>query len=529
MAYFNGTFGADRITTTGVSAGVTANPVGSRPGDGGDIILGQGGDDYLSGGGGNDLIMGGWGNDAIFGGAGADNLHGGDGDDVIYNASTLTDAVIGLDYVYGGNGNDTIYASGFGSFEGNAGDDTFIVRPSLLTGLFGISGGTGTDTLDFSQTQYFHTIDLATREVSTPNLVFGQIENVIGNNFANRITGDANDNELHGNGGRDTIDGGDGDNRLFGGSGGDVIYGGNGHDLIEGGSGDDILFGSAPGSAPWAWDVVYGDGGNDIIQSSGFGRYYGGSGDDYFVVEEAWDQTVWGGSGTDTLRLNGGGRNTEINLGTGYSNVDELTFYSIENLNISNELYGGNDIVRGSDGDNDIRTGNGVDVIFGEDGNDHLWGGRDRDVLYGDDGNDTLDGGDGNDNLKGGLGADVLDGGSGDDRFIFGRRVEESQGWTHDTILGFDGAGDAEGDTIGLNDIDADTTLAGNQAFVFLGAVSDATGMSYGAGHLWTVNTGSNTYVRGNVDGDDFLELTILIEDGADATASDYTADDFFL
>ncbi|WP_166763037.1 beta strand repeat-containing protein, partial [Xanthomonas euroxanthea] len=75
----------------------------------------------------------------------------------------------------------------------------------------------------------------------------------------------------------------------------------------------------------------------------------------------------------------------------------------------------GNDDVRGASG-NDLLVGErGVDALHGEAGSDTLLGGEGNDVLSGGEGNDVLEGGVGNDTLYGGVGTDRLDGGAGDD------------------------------------------------------------------------------------------------------------------
>ncbi len=551
MAYFNGTFGADRITTTGVSAGVTADPFGSRPGDGGDIILGQGGDDYLSGGGGNDWIVGGADDDTIHGDTGSDGLYGGDGDDLIYNASPFgpVDSSRG-DVVYGGNGNDRIHAVHFGRFYGDDDDDTFIIWPTTQSGYFFVNGGRGSDTLDFSVTRLFEDINLGTREVSAPNLVFREIENVIGNGLDNEIFADGQDNELRGAGGRDTIDGGNGDDLIWGDAGGDLIFGGRGHDEVHGGSGNDYLYGSwsesnypgyseswydAPVPVDGSHDLVYGEAGNDHIFTSGYGAFNGGAGDDFLYVTAGGDQTVSGGSGIDEMVLIGErGQTILVDLQNGRSNFDGLTFDGIENVSVSHTLgwggnAGGNAILLGDEADNHLIASSfltGGAYIDGRGGDDVLWGTWGDDWLLGGSGNDTLRGREGDDILRGGDGADRLERNDwGSRQFVVGEG--ESAGWSHDTIVEFDTHA-VSGDKIQIL-FDADTTRSGHQDFEFLGAVSDAVGLSHGAGHLWTVNTGVNTYVRGNVDGDRFLELTILIEDGHYQSAEDYTVDNFIL
>ena len=63
-----------------------------------------------------------------------------------------------------------------------------------------------------------------------PLLVYGtQIENLIGSEYA------------------DTLTGNDADNHIFGGAGGDTIRGGLGNDVLDGGLGNDTLIGGGGG------------------------------------------------------------------------------------------------------------------------------------------------------------------------------------------------------------------------------------------------------------------------------------------
>lgn len=70
----------------------------------------------------------------------------------------------------------------------------------------------------------------------------------------------------------------------------------------------------------------------------------------------------------------------------------------------------GNDVIRGTSADEEIRGEGGNDTLYGMGGNDELRGGK---------GNDQLFGGDGNDRLRGDYGDDALTGGAGRDRFVF--------------------------------------------------------------------------------------------------------------
>ncbi len=170
-------------------------------------------------------------------------------------------------------------------------------------------------------------------------------------------------------------------------------------------------------------------------------------------------------------------------------------------------------------------TGTGVaDAIDGAGGNDTVSGGGGNDSLYGNVGNDQLRGGAGSDFLSGGPGVDVLIGGAGADRFDFNNVIHSTPTASDilragDGGLAFDGAGAAVGDRIDLADIDANSTTAANDTFIFGGT---------GKGHIWLTESGTNTILHGNVDNDAAAEFQVVIED-AGIHAAQYVASDFIL
>ena len=116
---------------------------------------------------------------------------------------------------------------------------------------------------------------------------------------------------------------------------------------------------------------------------------------------------------------------------------------------------------------NDTMDGaGGNDSLNGLAGQDSLRGFGGHDTLLGLTGNDTLDGGAGNDLLVGGTGRDVLTGGAGADLFRFTLTSDSEVGINRDQITAFNGV---EGDRIDLAAIDANSRLAGDQAFTFIG------------------------------------------------------------
>lgn len=335
----------------------------------------------------------------------------------------------------------------------------------------------------------------------------------------------------------DTLSGGSGNDTLDGGGGNDVIIGGLGDDLMSGGAGNDTIFGSGN-------DTVFGNGGNDDIVSSGFGTYNGGVGNDRIFAGVGFPETLNGGVGIDTLNITSVNSDYLVDLATGNTNFSGESFLLFENIvagggndrlsgtNGANSIDGGggNDFLRGLGGNDNLQGGLGNDSLVGHLGDDILGGGVGNDRLSGAEGRDTLNGGADDDVLIGSLHADVLIGSAGSDRFDY-NAAGHSASVNMDTIQGFDGAGVVPGDAdiIDLIDIDANTAAANDQAFTFLGQRTDAVGLAFGPGALWTRAAGNgDTVVQGNTDNDVAIELSIRIADGF-TIPSAYAGDDFFL
>ena len=93
----------------------------------------------------------------------------------------------------------------------------------------------------------------------------------------------------------------------------------------------------------------------------------------------------------------------------------------------------GDDIVYAGRGDDTVYGNNGRDELYGEAGDDFIGGGKGKDLIVGDQGHDELLGGDRNDTILGGPGDDRivgnaeddrLDGGTGTDQLIGGPGVD---------------------------------------------------------------------------------------------------------
>jgi Ca2+-binding RTX toxin-like protein len=225
------------------------------------------------------------------------------------------------------------------------------------------------------------------------------IEDAVGGQYDDRITGSAGANHLYGRGGNDTLFGGAGADTLDGGSGNDVLLGeSNATDLTLTGFGGPVTF-------------VNGETIKDVL--------VGGEGDD-FMDGGIGDDTMIGGSGNDTYVASTGDVVTEL-PGEG---VDTLLSYAsyvlpadVENLS----LLGGV---------NASGTGNALD--------NQLIGNAGRNTLSGGAGNDTLDGGFDNDLLDGGAGVDRVFGNEGDDRIVLASAADLAAGESIDGGNGSD-------------------------------------------------------------------------------------------
>jgi Ca2+-binding RTX toxin-like protein len=168
----------------------------------------------------------------------------------------------------------------------------------------------------------------------------------------------------------------------------------------------------------------------------------------------------------------------------------------------------GSDAISGTNDPNHINALNGDDTVSGLGGDDTLDGWYGNDVLHGGDGNDVLLGyygndflssGNGNDALNGQEGRDTMTGGPGTDLFLFSSASDAN--W--DRIADYH---PYEFDVVDLSDIDAVSSLPGDQAFTLIGANAFT-----GAGQLRCFAWGGNTYIQGDTGGDLLPEFTIEV------------------
>jgi serralysin len=131
-------------------------------------------------------------------------------------------------------------------------------------------------------------------------------------------------------------------------------------------------------------------------------------------------------------------------------------------------------------------------------------GGSARDYLYGNDVSNRLSGNGGNDVLDGAKGDDFLTGGTGADEFRYSSITHGN-----DTIMDFEHGVDK----IRVSEIDANTGVAGNQDFTFIGNAT----FTHVAGQLRY----DGTHLMGDVNGDGVADFSITLANHATVTAGD--------
>lgn len=309
------------------------------------------------------------------------------------------------------------------------------------------------------------------------------------------------------------------------------------YDVGEGRGGVNVAVGGASSTTegPGGYSVAHA-GGTVLVTFSG-----GGLAQSVAVTVAGGDHSVK----VDLIGQNGVAVSQSATLGAGAANLHLLGAGAIDGTGNAaanlitggagaNRLDGGagNDTLKGGGGRDTLNGGAGDDRLSGEAGRDRLNGGGGNDVLNGGGGNDklfgqggadTLKGGPGNDILNGGPGADRLTGGPGADTFVFAK-VSHSPSGRPDIITDFNPGGPGtKVDVIDLSGIDANTTLAGNQAFAFIGT-NAFTGV---AGQLRIQQAGTGVAVLADVNGDGTADLHIRLTGTVDLAS--ITALDFIL
>lgn len=498
-----------------------------QAGDGGDFVFGLSDDDRIHGGAGSDTLQGGGGHDRLEGGAESDLLIGGEGDDWLTGGA-------GADVMIGGSGLDVADYSGsagpvvvdlagnpaggdaegdrleeiegvagsdFGDrlagdlsanlLLGGGGDDLLLGRDGddRLAGGAGadrLDGGAGIDTADYSASGDAVAINLHTGEAQGGDAEGDQlsdVENLIGSEFDDILTGDANKNMFAGGLGADVLDGGEGIDTADYRSSSDAIIIDLASGLSLGGdaggdrlSGIEVILGSA--SSDW---ISGDDGANVFAGGEGSDQLRGNGGDDRLIGGADADELI-GGSGHDLVDYSEAGIGVTVDLGLGMAAGGEASgdvlaeVEAVLGTRFADVLVGdhADNRLEGSFGDDRLTGGAGADRLVGDEGMDtadysssleavsidlehgiHEGGDAAGDelegieIVVGSAHGDSLRGGAGNDLLVGGSGADHIAGGAGLDSAIYSSSQEAV---FIDLLTGVNEGGDAEGDT--LHDIE---------------------------------------------------------------------------
>ena len=492
--------------------------------NGTDSIYGLAGNDRLTGNKGNDLLSGGAGNDTLDGGLGADTLHGGLGKDTfVYAAASFADQDKIVDFSLG----DTLNFAGIrghrfigsNDFTGAAGQIRASYQPTYFEGNVPYAAGTSTTKVEIDSNgdgvadavlTLAGRVNLTEAVRNSGKLTFAQGLSKSGGARNDTLKGGDGNDTLAGGAGNDTLLGGEGNDNLIGGLGNDTLDGGRGLDVLTGGVGADTFRISELGSSyERITDLSAGD--KIFINIKGLSFI----GDKEFTGTPGEYRVYQGSDNNDQSRIevdSDGDMQIDaaILLGSNFQSMLQETRAGSNTLTIA-----GGKSLTGSAGANALVGGNGNDNIKGLAGNDNLSGGMGDDTLGGGEGNDTLSGSSGNDDIRGGAGNDVLIGGQGVDslrgeagsdvfKFLtvsdmqsFGRVSTFSQ---NDVIADF-----GAGDKIDFATIDANTNLAGNQKFAFIGS-NHFTGT---AGQLRFENLSFNHSVQGDVNGDGEADFTV--------------------
>ncbi len=491
-----------------------------RGGDGMDVLIGAGGADELRGEGGEDIASYEFAAAAVLADMTAPQLGTGDAaGDRFFSIETLTGSAFG-DTLRGDQGSQTLGgAAGDDVLEGRGGGDNLF-------------GGDGNDSANYGTSSAAVTVDLQAVASNTGDAagdIYSSIEGVLGTRLNDTLRGDSAANTLIGRDGQDVLQGRGGIDKLFGDAGADLIFGDDGDDSLDGGAGGDTLVGGAGA------DTLAGREGADVLD--------GGAGADLADYRDKTLAVIAALNGAADVQVRVGGvvEDTIRNIERLYGGAaaDALTGDAVANV-LSG--YGGKDSLRGGGGADQLIGGTGNDFADFRDKTvavvltlagvtnvtaliggapedtlreiENVRGGTAGDTLTGDLLVNLLYGEGGNDILRGSGGADLLTGGAGEDAFRYtGLSDSTVAAAGRDTIADFV----AGTDEIRLSEIDANSVVAGDQAFV-LGALASGQ-----AGRLSVTANGANSWlVQGDVTGDGAADFAIVVNGAVAPGAGDF-------
>ena len=361
-----------------------------------DTLMGEGGNDRIWGGAGDDMLDGGAGDDVLNGGPGNDEMKGGPGSDMIY-----ADA-------------DDLVINGFGVANDLNTDEDESVDDAM-----------DTDTLSYARVDNEDEMGITTALAGD----ITNIENVVGSDYDDTLTGDEQSNVIEGGAGRDTLEGGAG-------AGVDTLSYENSDDWVRVMLNDDAMAttsrGHARGDVATGFENVTGSAYDDELTGNDAANVLKGLAGDDEITGAAGADTIEGGAGADELDGDDGNDTTDearaeaaniadvlsyagsdagvtVNLATasasgGHATGDTIATFEVE---IQAEDPEEDDPI-----ELDVST---FEYVTGSMHDDSLTGDHRDNHLTGGGGDDSLRGGAGMDLLIGGPGADMLDGGEDED------------------------------------------------------------------------------------------------------------------
>ncbi|MFL6846579.1 MAG: M10 family metallopeptidase C-terminal domain-containing protein [Allosphingosinicella sp.] len=387
----------------------------------------------------------------------------------VYDFTSNTMPVISI---YDAGGTDTLDFSGWNSNS----------KIDLNPGAFSSGGGSGVVALDvlkargllpadYTEAQYlalrqkYNAVDGLLHD--NISIAYGTIiENATGGGGDDTIVGNDVDNVLNGNAGADHLEGRLGNDTLIGGLGADVMLGGLGNDAyVVDNAGDIVTEVAGEGTDSVSSSISYTLTDNvENLTLTGDALNGTGNALDNAITGDALGNTLLGGLGNDTLTGLGG--DDTLNGGAGADTMigglgNDL--YFVDNAGDSVVELGGQGTDTVSSSISYTLGDNVENLILTGSATDGTGNGLDN-VLTGNALSNHLSGGAGNDRLIGGDGVDYFTGGAGNDTFvgeINATKVASKMGAISlDVVLDF-----SAGDVLDLSGIDANTGLAGDQAF----------------------------------------------------------------
>ena len=494
--------GATKVTVSvgGFVEDTIANIENLIGGSAADTLTGDANANVFDGGGGDDLLMGAGGLDVLDGGFGSDTVSFADKtlavsltlagplDIAAKVGGIVEDTLRNIENVIGGAGADTLtgddlnnrLAGGIGAdlLDGGAGDDLLIGGEGADT----MDGGEGIDTASFTDKVASVAVTLTGTVFATVSIggitedrIRG-IENLIGGDAGDSLTGDNGNNRLDGGFGADTLNGGQGDDILIGGEDADQLNGGSGTDTalftdqtqsvavtLNGATKATVTIGGVDQDTVVNVENIVGGSGHDGLTGDDLANLLDGAGGDDLLTGGNGMDVLDGGAGSDTASYAEKtdsvvvtltfSANATVNVG----GLAEDTIRNIENViggsaadTLTGDVFanklngsGGNDTLLGAGGLDTLDGGAGIDTAlyidkqaaisvtlnggidatvfvggFSEDivkNVENVVGGSGNDILTGDNSANILEGRNGDDLIAGLGGNDTLDGGLGID------------------------------------------------------------------------------------------------------------------